>query len=447
MNQPTAPSQLPTKPPSSPVPPGQPPDSLLEGVSLRARLLLEWLPLALALIGLGTGAVQSAIDSIPDPVVIFDLEGHILNVNRSAEALLLIRASSEGSEPLARVPGRIKETLLHVFRHIVQGKGAYVPRGFEEAVPCTATDGERFFLPRAEPVYREQEGIVGATIILQDVTRLRRFDELKNDLVATVAHEFRTPLTSLRMAIHLCLEELVGPLTPKQTELLDAAREDCERLQHIVDDLLDLARLQAGRLEMHPIALEPEALVSSVVGHWTTMAADKGIALRAEVTPLLPEVWADDERIRIVFANLIANALRHTPHGGTVIVGAQLSQAFPGMVRFEVRDTGEGIPTELQATIFERFQQGEGEKVGSAGLGLSICREIVRAHRGTRAGGRDGSTQAGDTGAGTVLTTSQASALALGERPEPPERRGEIGVESLPGQGACFWFVLPLLEG
>ena len=85
---------------------------------------------------------------------------------------------------------------------------------------------------------------------MQDVTRLRRFDELKTDLVATVAHEFRTPLTSLRMAIHMCLEGAVGALAPKQADLLTVAREDCERLQGIVDDLLDLSRIQAGRIEL-----------------------------------------------------------------------------------------------------------------------------------------------------------------------------------------------------
>ena len=102
--------------------------------------------------------------------------------------------------------------------------------------------GDRYFLPRGTPVYETRGVIVGATVILQDVTRLRRFEELKNDLVATVAHEFRTPLTSLRMAVHLCTEQVAGPLTDKQAELLHAAREDCDRLQGMVDDLLDLSR-------------------------------------------------------------------------------------------------------------------------------------------------------------------------------------------------------------
>ena len=98
-------------------------------------------------------------------------------------------------------------------------------------------------------------------MILQDVTRLHRFDQLKNDLVATVAHEFRTPLTSLRMAIHLCLEQAAGPLTEKQSDLLYAARDDCERLQRIVDELLDLARIQGGRMQLRRRRVAPRALI------------------------------------------------------------------------------------------------------------------------------------------------------------------------------------------
>jgi signal transduction histidine kinase len=96
---------------------------------------------------------------------------------------------------------------------------------------------------RATPTYAEEGGITGATVVLQDITRLRRVDELRNDLVATVAHEFRTPLTSLQMAVHLCLKHAAGPLTDKQAELLYTAREDSERLQSLVDELLDLARI------------------------------------------------------------------------------------------------------------------------------------------------------------------------------------------------------------
>ena len=127
------------------------------------------------------------------------------------------------SQPVSQDRGE----LLRVRLHVVGGKGPYSPRGLEDALHVH----QRALLPRATPLYSEAGGVAGATIVLQDVTRLQRFDELKNDLVATVAHEFRTPLTSLRMTIHLCLEGAVGPLTEKQSELLHAARDDCERLQ------------------------------------------------------------------------------------------------------------------------------------------------------------------------------------------------------------------------
>src|SRR5256714_2649889 len=125
--------------------------------------------------------------------------------------------------------------------------------------------GERALLPRATPLYSEEGGVVGATIVLQDVTRLLRFDELKNDLVATVAHEFRTPLTSLRMAIHILLEGTVGSLSDRQADLLYTAREDCERLQGIVDDLLDLSRIQAGKVEVSLTPLSAKTVVDAAL--------------------------------------------------------------------------------------------------------------------------------------------------------------------------------------
>jgi signal transduction histidine kinase len=273
-----------------------------------------------------------------------------------------------------------------------------MPKGFEEAIRVSSAEGDRYLLPRATPVYEPHRGIVGATVIFQDVTRPRRFDELKNDLVATVAHEFRTPLTSLRMAIHLCLEQVVGPVTEKQADLLHAAREDCERLQAMVDDLLDLSRIEAGRVEMHPRATSVAALVEVAAEAHQAAAEEHDIRLR--ITSPLPdgEVIADSERIALVFANLITNALRYTPKNGEVRIGAQTTN---GSVRFAVTDTGVGVPQEYQSHLFEKFFRVPGAPVGGAGLGLSIAKEIVEAHG------------------------------------------GQIGVESEVGQGSTFWFTLP----
>src|SRR5437762_12534004 len=199
-------------------------------------------------------ASQAAIDSLPDPILVVAADGALLNVNESAERELQIHA---GEQPLARIDPDLRTAIEKVRAHVVSGKGPYLPRGLEEALHVR----DRRLLPRATPLYSEEGAVVGATIVLQDVTRLVRFDELKNDLVATVAHEFRTPLTSLRMAIHILVEGTVGPINEKQADLLQAAREDCEPLQDIVDDLLDLARIQAGKVEVQPAAISAKSLV------------------------------------------------------------------------------------------------------------------------------------------------------------------------------------------
>jgi signal transduction histidine kinase len=182
---------------------------------------------------------------------------------------------------------------------------------------------------------------------LQDVTRLRRFEELRNDLVATVAHEFRTPLTSLRMAVHLLSEEAVGPLTRKQADLMFAAREECDRLQSIVDELLDLSRIQADRIELRTSELDPEELIRAVV--------------------------------QLVLDNLISNAIKYGPEGATITVRAA---QHGDTMRIEVADHGPGIPADYLQAVFEKYVRVPGAPKGGAGIGLYIAREIVRAHGG-----------------------------------------------------------------
>src|SRR4029077_6340939 len=160
------------------------------------------------------------------------------------ETLLALRPQTG----LAEVDPALRAVLDRVRAHVLGGSGAYVPKGMQEAVRVESPDGERRLLPRGTPVYSEQGAVIGSSIVLQDVTPLLSFGELRNDLVATVAHEFRTPLTSLHMAIHLLHEQAVGTLSEKQADLVHAAREDCERLEAIVEELLDLSRIHSGRL-------------------------------------------------------------------------------------------------------------------------------------------------------------------------------------------------------
>ena len=326
------------------------------------------------------GAAQSAIDSLPDPVVIWDAAGTITRTNQEAESLLRLTAHAPDGDPLRAIDPALREVLTRLRAHILAGKGPYAPKDFSEAIAVGSGEGQRYLLPRATPVYGARGALEGATILLQDITRLRRFDELKNDLVATVAHEFRTPLTSLRMAVHLCLEGVAGPVTEKQIELLHTAREDCERLQGIVEDLLDLARIASGRVEMRKVWVSVQNLVEGVVAEQQPAAQSKHVQLVSEISALAPQkLLADPERLGLVFTNLVSNAIRHTPAWGRVTV--RVHDAGP-LARFEVIDTGPGIPMEYQRDIFLRFFRVPGSSPGGAGLGLSIAKEIVEAHGG-----------------------------------------------------------------
>ncbi len=340
-------------------------------------------------------AVQAALNALPDPVVVFAGDGALQNANRAAEALL---GPDAGPAPrLDALAPALREVVERVRAHVLSGKGAYVPRGFEEAITVEQRGEERSFLPRAEPIYEEEGGVVGVTVVLQDITRWRRFDELRQDVVSTVAHQFRTPLTSLRMAIHLCLEGQAGPLTAKQKDLLYASREECERLQSMVDELLDLARLQSGA----PLDLaeaDAAALLERAEHASRASAAAKSITLLVEPVDGALAVHVDLSRIDLVFANLIENAIRHTKPEGRVVLRARRAD---GDVRFEVEDGGPGIAPEDQPRVFERFYRGAG---GGTGLGLAIARDAVRAHGGA------------------------------------------IGVEAAPGAGSVFWFTLPCVS-
>jgi NtrC-family two-component system sensor histidine kinase KinB len=344
-------------------------------------------------------AAQAAIDGLADPVLLLDAGGGLQGANRAAGVLLGVDA--DGEDPFARVDPAIRALIDRLRGHLLAGKGPYVPKGFEESTRLPAgPDGERVFLPRGTPIYGESGAVAGGAIVLQDITRLFRFDQLKNDLVATVAHEFRTPLTSLRMALHLCTEEVVGPLTSKQAELLFAAREDCERLQLIVDELLNLSRIESGTIELRRRRVDPGSLAAAAADVHRAAAQQRGVTINDEARPGLPQVFVDADRLQLVFSNLLTNAIRFAPAGSEIVVRARVER--PDRIRFEISDQGPGIPRAHQQGLFEKFFRVPGSPEGGSGLGLYIAKSVVQAHG------------------------------------------GEIGIDSDAGQGATFWFEVPV---
>ncbi|MEZ0258241.1 MAG: ATP-binding protein [Chthoniobacter sp.] len=334
---------------------------------------------------------EITFSAFPDPIVVLGADGRISFTNPAANTFLFKLGMKDG------LPASVQEEVDRVLK----GAPDYLPTSFERVIVFRVDEQEVFVLPRVIGM-RDETGIIfGAAVVLQDVTRLRLLDEVKTNLVSTVSHELKTPLTSVRMGLHLLLEERIGSLNPKQTELLLAAREDSERLLRMINDLLDLAKLESGRTALPGRAMEPKDLVVTAQEDLRALVESRGSRLVTKITPGLPKVSVDARQVAHVFSNFVSNAVKHTKAGDEIVLRARKQD---GHVRFSVADHGPGIPTQFQGQIFDRFFRVPGSENTGAGLGLAIAKEIVLAQGGT------------------------------------------IGVQSTPGQGSEFYFDLPALS-
>ncbi|HEX2673195.1 MAG TPA: HAMP domain-containing sensor histidine kinase, partial [Polyangiaceae bacterium] len=259
---------------------------------------------------------------------------------------------------------------------------ALLPQSLAEAMRWITGEGERYFLVRASPLESDEASGAGVIVVAQDVTRFRRIDALKSDVVATVSHELKTPLTSLRLATHMLLEESTGPLGNMQRELAITARDETERLQSTVNELLDLVRIEreAGALQRAPV--NPHALLQEVASAHRKMAEMKHVTVQVEEREQDSLVEVDPEKITIVLSNLVSNAIRHSHDAGHV----WLSSYVDGDTHvFCVRDDGDGIAPEQLPRIFERHWSGSEPSTlkGRHGLGLAIAKEIATRHDGS----------------------------------------------------------------
>lgn len=315
---------------------------------------------------------QLAVNSLPDAIAIVNPDGVIELSNDTAQQLFQLVPGKPAPEV-----HRLDELVKKVS---VEGK-AMSPKGYESAIEIYDPGGLlRYFLPQAVPIIESDGHVAGVTVVLADVSHLRRLDEMKSGMLSVVSHELKTPLTSVRMAVHLLLEERVGTLNGKQTELLIAARDESDRLQKIIDDLLDMGRLESGGVEMDLRRELPQRLINDAIAPLEAAYHERGIELSTDIPADVPPVLADPARIDHVFSNLLTNALKYTLPGGKVRISTQVEGE---MVRFTVSDTGIGIPADYTKRIFERFfRVPRHEFQNGAGLGLAIAREIVEAHGG-----------------------------------------------------------------
>ncbi len=341
--------------------------------------------------------IRATLASFPDPVFVLNSEGAVQFRNPAADQLAVKLLFAGVTRLPAQVDAKVEE---------VRASGVdYLPTAFKDAVKFFIDGQDRYFLPRIVLLRTEQGKTFGVAVILENVTRMLLLDDVKSNMIATVSHELKTPLTSVRMALYLLFEKTVGGLNKKQTELVAAAREDADRLLKTLNDLLDLAKLEQGPTPLELKNVTPREIVETAERSMREVAHAASVTLKITVAPNLPNVQIDPQRIAYVFANLITNAVKFSPTGGEVLLRAELGQtrSFKPCVRFSVSDQGPGVTPEHQEHVFERFYRVPGTNKSGAGLGLSIAREIVVAHQ------------------------------------------GEIGVISEPGRGSEFFFVLPLV--
>jgi two-component system, NtrC family, sensor histidine kinase KinB len=318
---------------------------------------------------------EAAIDSLYDPVIVTDAEGRVTKLNVAAEEIFGSEKDNRGKHvgevaSDERIVGAVAEALAS--QRPVAGEG------MSSVLPLAVDGSERAFRLRTTPMRDNEKHLVGAVTLLEDITHLREIDRLKSEFIATASHELRTPLTSVQMGVYLLLERAVGELNNKQVEVLSACREDCERLDKLMRDLLDLSKIEAGERKPELEPVRTKDLLDTAIDELRPQVEAKGLDFKVEAPAELPNVIVDRSQVQRVLTNLVVNAIRYTKQGEIKISASPRGN----FVAISVSDTGTGIPHEYLPHIFDKFVQVPGVATGGAGLGLAISRLIVEGHGG-----------------------------------------------------------------
>ncbi|MBA1431199.1 PAS domain-containing protein [Pseudomonas fluorescens] len=340
----------------------------------------------------GQQRLQAVLDSIDDGLLMIDREGHLEHLNPVAQRQLGWDEERLG-QGLGEALGRpeMDEQLHLVLRG---GNLERAPEDLEVEV-----EGElRLLTYSLTPVSHTQGHILGAVMVLHDVTEQRAFERVRSEFVLRASHELRTPVTGMHMAFGLFRERAKFPAESREADLLDTVNEEMQRLMQLINDLLNFSRYQNGLQKLTLGPCDVNDLLEHAQARFVEPANAQRVELVIEAQPDLPRLYADQAQLERVLDNLLGNALRHTAQGGQIRLQAR---RHGERVIISVEDNGEGIAYGQQGRIFEPFVQ-VGRKKGGAGLGLALCKEIVQLH-----GGR-------------------------------------MGVYSRPGQGTQFYMALPL---
>ncbi len=335
---------------------------------------------------------DAVVQSIFEPVIVTDAKGHVLKLNQASTELLGKAATDRMA--LANTPGG--EKILNAVRNAVSMQRAMTGEGEATLLPMRIGSAQRSYRLRTSPMRDSDGKLLGAVTVLEDVTEMQDIDRFKTRFLSVASEKLRDPLQRLRLAIYTLTRGHAGELRPLQTEILEGATHEAEKLDDLMADLIEVAELDTGRRQMKLERLRPIDVLDDAYHRFREQARAKKIEITVNGFADLSHINADRRALRSIMDNLLSNALRYTPAGGQIRLEA--SELKDG-IQFVVQDSGRGIEAERLPTIFGRFTDSSGK---GTGLGLALVRRLVET---------------------------------LG---------GQISVESRLGQGTTFSFTLPL---
>ncbi|MFL7795138.1 MAG: GAF domain-containing protein, partial [Anaerolineae bacterium] len=321
---------------------------------------------------------QAILEGVADGVMVADAQGQVILFNAAAERILGL--------PREEALGRSTNQMLGLYGDQAQDWMEAVSKwgeaqNLEEYLATRLEIGARIVSVHLAPVLMGDE-FLGAVSVFRDVTAEVEAERAKTEFVSTVSHELRTPMTSIKGYADLLLMGAVGSLSEDQQRFLTIIKSNTDRLTLLVNDLLDISRIESGRLVLTPKVVYIDDLITQVITTMEARAAERRLELYADLPPVLPEIFVDPDRVIQVLTNLVGNACRYTPPDGKIVVSAR---AKGDEVHVSVRDTGIGISEEDQRRLFSRFFRSDDPMVQDApgtGLGLSITKSLVEMHGG-----------------------------------------------------------------
>ena len=327
---------------------------------------------------------RAILEAVADGVLVTDSQSRVTLFNVSAERILNLQSAQVLSKSLDHFSGLFGKTAsewMPTIRNWSQDPSAY--HNVETFAEQLDLDNGRIVAVHLAPVFWRQE-FLGTVSIFRDITHEVQVDRLKSEFVANVSHELRTPMTSIKGYVEIMLMGAAGNLSDQQKHFLQIVKSNTERLSVLVNDLLDISRIEAGRVSLNLVPLDIREVAEDVISDIQRRSREenKPMTFLLEPQPGLPFAQGDLERVRQVLGNLVSNAYNYTPENGCVTV---FVKEVGKEIQIDVRDNGIGIDIEAKHRIFERFYRGEDPLVlatAGTGLGLAIAKTLVEMHHG-----------------------------------------------------------------